>query len=62
MSCPAPNPPQPSDNQTIAYKVVIVALYFGPPIIMTWHTWQLGVLWFAGFAWITPKMLKAKRR
>lgn len=52
MSWPAPNPPQPSNHQTTVYKVVNLTLFFGPPMIMTWHIWQLGVIWWVGFGWL----------
>jgi hypothetical protein len=57
MNTPLP----PPSTRSTGFRVVSLALYTGPAAYMAWHTWQLGLIWLFGFAWVISDNINHQR-
>jgi hypothetical protein len=54
-------PPPPPSTRSTLFRVVSTVLYVGPVVLMTIHTWQLGLIWLFGFAWVISDNINHQR-
>lgn len=54
-------PPPPPSTRSTPFRVVSTALYVGPAILMAINTWQLGLIWLFGFAWVISDNIHHRR-
>jgi hypothetical protein len=57
MNTPLP----PPSTRSTGFRIVANTLYIGPAAYMAVDTWQLGLIWLFGFAWVISDNINHQR-